>query len=339
MSHPPIEPTRWTPPPPPRMEGPYARNTLLSGAALWATPRPRARGRRRPDARDRVVTGLVTGDILAFPSSARGGRAPRCSARHGGPPARHRSREPDGERLVICDANKGLLRLDASGRLETLVDSYEGVPLRFTNNAAIASSTGRSTSATRRPSTGSRPTSATFWSNCQPRGRLFAHDPRTRETRLVLGGLYFANGVALSRDETLCRRGRDGGATIWKRVWLKRPAALRRGRHAHREPCRASPTTCPPAARASSGSPCPRPATARSTSSSRDRCCGGWWPRFRRRSSPRRRATGSSWASTSRGRSSTTCKIRPVTSPTSRACGSTTGTLFVGSLEDSRRWG
>ena len=35
----------------------------------------------------------------------------------------------------------------------------------------------------------------------RPYGRLLRHDPATGETEVLLQGLYFANGVALSRDE------------------------------------------------------------------------------------------------------------------------------------------
>lgn len=212
-----FEPARWTPPPPPRLEGPYARNTCLSGATLWATP---GVGPEDVviDARDRVVTGLVTGEILAFPSSARGGD-PTVLANTGGRPLGI-EREPDGEGLVICDAHKGLLRLDPSGRLDTLVDAYEGEPLRFTNNAAIASDGTIYFS-----DTSTKYTFETYKRDLlehQPRGRLFAYDRRTRETRLVLGGLYFANGVALSRDESFVVVAETGSYDL-KRVWLKGP--------------------------------------------------------------------------------------------------------------------
>jgi strictosidine synthase len=212
-----FEPARWTPPAPPRLEGPYARNTLLSGATLWATP---GAGPEDVvvDARGRVITGIVTGEILAFPSSSRGGD-PVVLATTGGRPLGI-EREPDGDGLVVCDAHKGLLRLDAAGRLETLVDSYEGELLRFTNNAAIASdgtiyfsdtSTKYSIEAYRRD-----------LMEHQPRGRLFAYDRQTRETRLVLGGLYFANGVALSQDESFVVVAETASYDL-RRVWLKGP--------------------------------------------------------------------------------------------------------------------
>ena len=129
----PFEPARWSPPSPPPLEGAYERNTRLSAATLWATP---GVGPEDVviDSRERIVTGLASGEILAFPTS---GDAPTVLANTGGRPLGI-EREPDGGGLVICDAQRGLLRLDDSGRIETLVDSYEGQRLRFTNNAAIA---------------------------------------------------------------------------------------------------------------------------------------------------------------------------------------------------------
>ncbi|HEY3821655.1 MAG TPA: SMP-30/gluconolactonase/LRE family protein [Polyangiaceae bacterium] len=211
-----FEPGRWTPPSPPALEGPYARNTRLSQATLWATPKAGPED-VVIDARGRVVTGLVTGEILAFPGT--GGGEPTVLASTGGRPLGI-ERELDGSGLIVCDARKGLLRLDASGRLETLVDSYEGEPLRFTNNAAIAADGTIYFS-----DTSTKYSFETYRRDLlehQPRGRLFAFDRRTRETRLVLGGLYFANGVALSRDESFVVVAQTGGYDL-KRVWLKGP--------------------------------------------------------------------------------------------------------------------
>jgi strictosidine synthase len=213
-----FEPSRWTPPLAPRLEGRYARNTRLSGASRWTTP---GAGPEDVviDARGRVVTGLVTGEILAFPD-VRGGE-PAVLARTGGRPL-GLERDVDGESLIVCDARKGLLRLDGSGRLETLVDTYEGEPLRFTNNAAVGSDGTIYFSDT-----------STKYSfdeykrdllEHQPRGRLFAYDRRTGETRLLLGGLYFANGVALSRDESFVVVAETGSYDL-KRRWLKGPRA------------------------------------------------------------------------------------------------------------------
>jgi len=212
-----FEPTRWTPPAPPPLEGAYARNTRLSVAALWATP---GAGPEDVviDGRGRVVTGLASGEIIAFANT---GGAPTVLARTGGRPLGI-ERDPDGGGLIICDAHRGLLALDAAGHLETLVDTYEGEALRFTNNAAIASDGTIYFS-----DTSTKYSIETYKRDLlehQPRGRLFAYDRRTRETRLVLGGLYFANGVALSQDESFVVVAETGSYDL-RRVWLKGPRA------------------------------------------------------------------------------------------------------------------
>jgi len=46
-------------------------------------------------------------------------------------------RLPDGA-LIVCDAHRGLLRVGrALQDIEVLVDTFEGRPLRFCNNATV----------------------------------------------------------------------------------------------------------------------------------------------------------------------------------------------------------
>lgn len=107
---------------------------------------------------------------------------------------------PDG-RLLVCDARRGLLAADVhgSGRIEELVTEVDGVPLLFTNNAAVASD------GTMWFSDSSRRWGVDVW-----KSDLIEH---TRSGRLlrravdgtvttVLDGLAFANGVALLPDES-----------------------------------------------------------------------------------------------------------------------------------------
>ena len=102
-------------------------------------------------------------------------------------------------RLLVCDAHRGVLRIDtASGAVEQVTDSVHGRRMVFCNNAAIASdgTVWFSDSSTR--------FGVEHWKDD------FVQDTRTgRLLRLatdgridvVLEGLAFANGVALSRDE------------------------------------------------------------------------------------------------------------------------------------------
>ena len=47
--------------------------------------------------------------------------------------------------LIVCDAYKGLLLVDRSGAIESLVSEVDGVPLVFTDDVDIARLTGKST--------------------------------------------------------------------------------------------------------------------------------------------------------------------------------------------------
>lgn len=110
------------------------------------------------------------------------------------------ARHPDG-RLIIADAQKGLLSLDASGQLTLLADSAEGLRFGFTDDVTIDAA-GR----------------YAYFSDASSRwgygqddmaiiehggdGRLLRYDFDTGETEVLLNNLQFANGVALSADES-----------------------------------------------------------------------------------------------------------------------------------------
>lgn len=207
-----VEPVRWVPPPPPAPIGPYAPDERLADVERWPA------GGRGPedvviDADGRVFTGLEDGRIQRFPAD---GGAPETVVATGGRPL---GLEFDAEgRLVVCDADRGLLRLDvASGRLEELVTEFAGAPLRFTNNASVHPD-GRIFFTD----------SSTRWGfehftedllEHRPTGRLFVHDPTNGTTDLVLDGLYFANGIGRSRDASWLLLA-ETGAYALSRVWI-----------------------------------------------------------------------------------------------------------------------
>ena len=115
-------------------------------------------------------------------------------------------------RLLVCDAHRGVLRVDVrSGAIEAVTDSLDGTPMMFCNNAAIAGD-------------------GTVWfSDSSTKFGIekwkddFVQDTRTgRLARLgtdgslevVLDGLAFANGVALSADESYVAVAETGARTI-----------------------------------------------------------------------------------------------------------------------------
>ena len=104
---------------------------------------------------------------------------------------------PDG-RLLVCDAHRGLLAVTVgTGEIEELVTDIAGVPMRFTNNAAVASD------GTIWFTDSSRHYGIDDWKSdliAHTRsGRLLRRSPNG-EVTTVRDGLAFANGVALTAD-------------------------------------------------------------------------------------------------------------------------------------------
>lgn len=207
-----IDPGAWAAPPAPEFTGVLEPNHVLDRAERWETPGGIGPEDVVVDADGRVHTGVEDGRILRFPA---GGGTPEVVAdTH----ARPLGLELDADgRLVICDAERGLLRAGMDGTMETLVDRYEGRPLRFTNNAAIATdgTIYFSDSSTRFPIAYYR------WDLLEHRGngRVFAFDPATGDLRLLLDGLYFANGVTMAPDESYLLVAETGRYRI-TRLWL-----------------------------------------------------------------------------------------------------------------------
>lgn len=164
-----------------------------------------------------VYTGTEDGSIWRI--SADGGDVGRV-AHTGGRPL---GIEIDGDgRLLVCDARRGLLRVDpATGAAQVVADRVAGRPMVFCNNAALAGS-GEiwfSDSSTRHP--------IDHWK------RELVEDIRTGrllrlrtggDPEVVVDGLAFANGVALSAAEDFVAVAETGGRCV-VRHWLTGPRA------------------------------------------------------------------------------------------------------------------
>ena len=170
------------------------------------------------DAAGRLLTGIADGRILRV--TLDDGQV-ETLANTGGRPL---GLEPltDG-RLIVCDAERGLLRVDpqGGGDVEVLVADIDGRPLRFCSNAAAA------------------PDGTVYFSASSQRfglehyrgdliehsgtGRLFRRAP-DGEVSVLLEGLQFANGVALSADGGYLVVAETGGYQL-RRLWLTGPRA------------------------------------------------------------------------------------------------------------------
>ncbi|MFJ4946884.1 SMP-30/gluconolactonase/LRE family protein [Streptomyces sp. NPDC088760] len=150
------------------------------------------------DPHGRVLTGVADGRILRVhhlgdPLTAR----TEVLAETGGRPL-GLELLPDGG-LVVCDAQRGLLRVDTEdGTVRVLADSAAGERLRFCSNAvALSDGTVYFTVSSRR-----HPLHRWIGDIVEHTGtgRLLRLAPAGGEPEVLLDGLQFANGLAVSAD-------------------------------------------------------------------------------------------------------------------------------------------
>jgi len=210
----PINPVAWTPPTAPELTGVYAQNSEL------------ARVERLPvdgfapedvaiDSQDRIYSGTADGRIFRFQPD---GTRPEVFVNTGGRPL-GLIFDHNGN-LIVADAIKGLLSIAQDGSHAVLTTQANGVPFRCTNDLDIAADgTIYFTDASSRfPLTQLK---ADLLEH-QPNGRFMAYDPKTKQTRVLLPDLYFANGVAVSPDQSFVLVN-DTGAYRVRRYWLTGP--------------------------------------------------------------------------------------------------------------------
>lgn len=208
MSRPSIAPRRWTPP--------RAQRGATLPPALPPTRVIQVPGHGTEDVlvddAGRVLTGTEDGRI--FRISADGGVVELLAMTGGRPLGLEFA--PDGS-LVVCDAVRGLLRVDLrTESVEVLVDRFEGVPLRFCNNAAVsADGTIYFTDSTR--DFGVDDWKADLLAHSRT-GRLLRRSP-SGGVDVLLEGLAFANGVALAQDESFVAVAETGAYAV-QRLWL-----------------------------------------------------------------------------------------------------------------------
>jgi len=192
-----IDPLAWDPPAAPELSGVYAPNNRLSRVARLAEGVGAAPESVALDGRGRVCAGLEDGRIIrADPATGEvatladtGGRPLGLAFDSGGG-------------LVVCDPQKGLLKINPRGEITLLTGKAEGTALAALNDLDIGAD-GKvyfsETTFRRGDASGADLTYLEIFEH-RPNGRLLSYDPRTGKTETVLKNLHYANGVALSPD-------------------------------------------------------------------------------------------------------------------------------------------
>jgi len=210
----PINPAAWTPPTAPELAGIYAQNSELS-----KIERLKVDGFAPEDVafdpQDRIYCGTEDGRIFRFQSD---GTRPEVFANTQGRPL-GLIFDHDGH-LIVADAIKGLLSIAGDGSISVLTTEADGVPFRCTNDLDVAADgTIYFTDASYKYRLTQLKDDLL---EHQPNGRFMAYDPRTKQTRVLLHDFYFANGVAVSPDQSFVLVN-DTGSYRVQRFWLTGP--------------------------------------------------------------------------------------------------------------------
>jgi sugar lactone lactonase YvrE len=208
-------PVEWQPPAPQPLRGRYRKNQALAALQRLATvpgttgPESLAIG---PD--HSLYSGFHDGRIVRF--DARGNML-KTVCNTGGRPLGLRF-HPDGT-LLVCDTQLGLLRVTLEGRVTVLVDGIEGQRFGFPDDLDVTRD-GRHVYFTDASSKWGYERDHLDHIEHGGHGRLLHHDLQTGETRVLMRGLCFANGVTLGPDDAYVLVAETGSYRV-HRYWLK----------------------------------------------------------------------------------------------------------------------
>lgn len=211
-----IEPQVWQPPEPPSATGSLANNNALQGATRLLQEQGAGGEAVVVDAQGRVYTGFANGDLVRLDPAT---NVHVLLGNTGGRPL-GLAFDAQGQ-LWIADAQRGLMRWSA-GSLTVELTQVEGVPLGFADDVAIADDgiIYLSDASVRFDHHNVR---ADFFEHAG-NGRVVAFDPASGAARVVLDGLYFANGLALSPEQDFLLINETSRYRT-RRLWLQGPKA------------------------------------------------------------------------------------------------------------------
>jgi sugar lactone lactonase YvrE len=214
----PIDPVAWSPEPAPALDGDFSENRVLQGMELFATPDSQGPEDIAIDSEGRVYVGVEEGLILRY---AADGSDPQVFVDTGGRPL-GLDFDTNGN-LIVADAAKGLLSIDPNGEITVLCTEAGDRPFRFTDDVDVDSqNVAWFSDASDKWGQENHAMEEALESAAN--GRLIKYDIASGECTVVLDELYFANGVAVSPDETYVLVNETMRYRV-KRVYVRGPRA------------------------------------------------------------------------------------------------------------------
>jgi sugar lactone lactonase YvrE len=218
----PIEPEAWTAPPNPGYTGPFAVNDRLAG--IEKLPLGGAHGPEdiAIDRRGWIYAATHEGFIIRLKNDS---SPPEKWADTGGRPL---GIDFDTEgNLIVADAFRGLLSVSPEGEVAELATVADGIPILYADDVDNAADgkiyfSDASTKFGAEQNGGTLAASYLDLIEHGGHGRLLVYDPETGTANTLFGGLNFANGVAVSPDQSYVLVNETGNYRVL-RYWLTGP--------------------------------------------------------------------------------------------------------------------
>ena len=218
----PIEPVAWTAPPNPGYTGVFAVNERLKGIETFKIGDNHGPEDIALDSQGRIYAATHAGNIVRLQPD---GSNAENWVNTGGRPLGI-DFDNDGN-LIVADAYLGLLSIDPDGKISTLTNEADGIPIKYADDVDVAAD-GKIYFSDASTKFGSQEYGGTYQSSLLDLmehggyGRLLVYDPDTGVTQSLLGGLSFANGVAVAHDQTYVLVNETGGYRVI-RYWISGP--------------------------------------------------------------------------------------------------------------------
>ncbi|MBU2643535.1 SMP-30/gluconolactonase/LRE family protein [bacterium] len=218
----PVDPVAWTAPPNPGYTGVFAVNERLKGLEVFKIGDNHGPEDIALDSQGRIYAATHAGNIIRLNPD---GSNPENWVNTGGRPL---GIDFDANtNLIVADAYRGLLSIDPSGKITTLTTEADGIPIKYADDVDVAAD-GKIYFSDASTKFGAQAFGGTYESSLLDlmehggHGRLLVYDPATGETRTLLKGLNFANGVAVAHDQTYVLVNETGSYRVM-RYWIAGP--------------------------------------------------------------------------------------------------------------------
>ncbi len=222
----PIEPVAWQAPPNPGYTGPFTPNDRLKGVETLPIGVDHGPEAIALDAQGRIYAATHEGHIVRLRAD---GSNPENWVETGGRPLGIKFDQKNN--LIVADAFRGLLKITPDGTIAVLATEADGKPILYADDLDVAAD-GKIYFSDASTKFGAKLWGGTYEASLLDilehggHGRLLVYDPATGRATTLLDGLNFANGVAVSPDQTYVLVNETGSYRIL-RYWISGP---RKGR-------------------------------------------------------------------------------------------------------------